>query len=116
MFAAEPTTITSQVSWTQQILSWLNGLTLPAIIAAVWGATRWLTKKEDEFKAGMTAAKAELETIKSNHLHHMQESLNEIKTAQVDTAKEMAAQTKEMVAATNASKDAIVNAILATRQ
>ena len=116
MIFAEPTTIQSQIPWTQQILSWLNGLTLPAIVLAVFGAARWLTKKEDEFKAGMTAAKAELEVIKTNHLHHMQESLNEIKQAQIDMVKEMGDQTKDIVAATNSSKDAIVNAILTIRK
>jgi hypothetical protein len=104
------------LSWTQQMLLWLNSLTLPAIIVAAIKGTRWFTQKEEGIKSTVADFKADLTLIKDNHLHTMQESLKEIKLGQDKSIEEMTRNTKEVVAATNASKDAIVNAILLAKQ
>lgn len=97
------------LTWTQQALLWINGLSLPAIIIAAIKGTRWVTKKEDEMKAVVTGFKSDLTLIKDNHLHTMQESLKEIKKGQDEGF-------KDLIQATNTSKDAIVQAILLTKK
>ncbi len=53
--------------------------------------------------------------IKTNHLPHMQETLNEIKAGQEEAAKQATENTREIVAAVRASQDAIVQAIISTK-
>lgn len=97
------------LSTAQQILLWLNGLTLPTIIFGVIKGTRWFTRKEDIVKSTVLSFQEQLTAIKDNHLHTMQESLKEI-------SKDQQAGFKELIQATNSSKDAIVNAILLTKK
>jgi hypothetical protein len=99
----------AQLSTIQQILLWINGLTLPTIIIYIVKGTRWFTKKEEGVKSTVLSFQEQLTAIKDNHLHTMQESLKEIQRDQT-------AGFKELVAATNQSKDAIVNAILLTKK
>jgi hypothetical protein len=101
---------------TTQVLQWLNGLTLPGIVIFVFGASRWLTKKEDELKGMLDGAKGEFELLKTNHLHHLQQSLDEIKGGQDKLTEAAERHQGNMVLAINSSKDAIVQAILITKQ
>jgi hypothetical protein len=98
-----------------QISIWLNGLTLPVIAVAAWKTFSWVKNKEQEGKAVIASAFAEIEIIKTNHLPHMQASLDGLKTGQDETLKQMNENTKDLVAAINNSKDALVNAFLASK-
>ena len=91
----------SDATITTQVLNWVNGLTLPALIGAAWTASRWFSKRENAAKAALE----QVENIRTNHLPHLQLSLDEIKESQRDA-------TEAVVAAINASKDAIVQAVI----
>jgi len=97
------------------IHQWLNTLTLPGLAAGVWGFARWYSKKEEEAREAFAGLVASVDNLKQNHLTHLQESLDGIKTAQVDMSKQLVESSREIVAAQNASKDAIVAAIISTR-
>lgn len=105
-----------QTSNVSQILQWLNGLTLPSLLVGAFTVARWLTKKEDEVKAGIAEAKAELATLRTNDLHHIQGTLDEIKTGQEKVAQAAERHKSEIVAAITASQTAIVQAIMTTRK
>jgi hypothetical protein len=98
-----------------QIGQWLNHLTLPVLALAAWKALRWVNKKEQEAKVVVAGVLADVGVIKNNHLHHIQESLDGLKTGQDETIKLMNENTKDIVAAINNSKDALVNAFLAAK-
>lgn len=98
-----------------QIGQWLNHLTLPAILFGVWKGSRWVNKKEQETKTVVAGVLADIDIIKTNHLHHIQESLDGLKAGQDETIKLMNENTKDIVAAINNSKDALVSAFLAAK-
>lgn len=119
MMFVEPTTtttVTSQVPLTTQILLWINGLTLPTIIFAAIKGTRWFTKKEEALKQGAEGFKQELALIRDNHLHHIQESLNEMNQGMKTHHETEQDNAREIVNAVRQSQDAIVNAILLTKK
>jgi len=98
--------------WTTQILGYINGLTLPALLIGAFSAARWLTKKEEAMKSGANELKTQLETIRDNHLHHIQVLLDDLKNGQDKTTEAMVDTKEAIVSAQNSSKDAIVQAIL----
>jgi hypothetical protein len=98
-----------------QLLSWFNALSLPALVLAAWKISRWLSKKEADVKESFTAAMRTLTNIRDNHLHHVQLTLDEIKVGQDRATEQTAENTSAIVAAQNASKDAIVQAIISTK-
>jgi uncharacterized protein (DUF2062 family) len=97
---------------TAQIIAWINGLTIPAILFFVWKASRWVTKKTEV----VDTITNDLTVIKSNHLTHMQDSLEQMQRGQEVHRNEIVAaiQTSqaEVVKAIQASQTAIVQAIL----
>jgi hypothetical protein len=101
-----------QTSLVPQILAWVNGLTLPGVLAAAAGAARWYTKREDAAKAVVSDALKQLETIRTNDLHHIQGTLDEIKSGQEKGFEAAERHKSEIVAATVTSQTAIVQAIL----
>jgi hypothetical protein len=98
-----------------QVGQWLNHLTLPAIAFGAWKGLRWVQKKEAEAKGVVDGLIADVAVIKNNHLSHIQESLDGLKTGQDETNKLMNENTKDIVGAINSSKDALVNAFLAAK-
>lgn len=111
---------TPTFSLTQQILAWINGLSLPTLLLGALGLGKWLTKKEEEAKTAVATITASVENLKTNHLHHIQETLDGIKTGQDkmveqmsentrDMVEQMNANTRDIITAQNSSKDAIVN-------
>ena len=111
--------IDSQTSTLQfiadQTVQWLNHLTLPVLALAAWKALRWVNKKEREGKAVITGFQEQLNTIRTNDMHHLQLALDDLKNGQQETIKLMNENTKDIVAAINNSKDALVNAFLASK-
>jgi hypothetical protein len=101
-----------QTSNVSQILQWLNGLTLPTLLGAAFAAARWITKKEDAAKSLFAGIQRELSTLRDNHLHHMQESLDRIEQGQSKMIETLNLHTREIVASQNQSTTAIVQAIL----
>ena len=102
-------------SLTSQILAWINGLSLPTLLAGAFGFSRWITKKEQEAKASVATVAASVENLKENHLHHIQESLDGIKTGMGKMADQATENTRDIVTAIRASQDAVVSAILTVR-
>jgi len=100
----------------EQIFTWINNLSLPALLFGALGLGRWMTKKQQEAQLAVTTVVASVENLKTNHLHHIQGTLNEIKSGQDKVVEQMGENTRDIIAAQNSSKDAIVNAILATRK
>ena len=81
------------------------------VVAAVTAA-RWYTKKEDKAKATISEALQQVETLRTNDLHHVQETLEGIKTGQEKGFEAAERHKSEIVAATITSQTAIVQAIL----
>jgi hypothetical protein len=104
-----------QPTITQQVLAWVNGLTLPGIAFTAFMASRWLTKKEDEARAVVAEALAKVEQIRTNDLHHIQTTLTDMKDSAQRHYDSEERHQEDLVAAMNSSKDAIVNAIISTR-
>ena len=98
-----------------QVGQWLNHLTFPALAFGTWKALRWVNKKEQEAKMVVAGVLADVDIIKNNHLHHIQESLDGLKTGQDESIRLMNENTKDIVAAINGSKDALVSAFLAAK-
>jgi hypothetical protein len=84
-------------------------------LLAAWKVSRWLSKKEADVKESFSAAMGTLTNIRDNHLHHVQETLNDIKAGQDRATEQMTDNTHDIVAAVNQSKDAIVQAIISTK-
>jgi hypothetical protein len=51
-------------------------------LLAAWKISRWIARKEGNLKASFLSAMDTLTNIRDNHLHHIQESLNDIKAGQ----------------------------------
>lgn len=98
-----------------QVWTWINTITLPGLALAIWKFSRWVANKEQEARASLAGMAASIENLKDNHLHHIQETLDGIKTGQGKMAEQMTENTRDIVAATNSSKDAIVAAVIASR-
>lgn len=98
-----------------QLLAWFNALSVPALLLAAWKISRWVANKEQEARTSFSGLAGSIENLKSNHLHHLQMSLDDIKTGQDRVAVQMAENTTDIVAAVNQSKDAIVQAIISTK-
>ena len=97
------------------LLAWFNALSIPTLLFAAWKISRWYSKKESDVKASFSTAMGTLTNIRDNHLHHLQVSLNDIKAGQDRATEQMTEHTAAIVAAQNASKDAIVQAIISTK-
>jgi hypothetical protein len=78
--------------------------TLPALLGAVFVAARWLSRKEGEVRSLLTGAQQELELIKGNHFHHIQETLDQLRVGQDRATEQMTAHTTAIVQANNVSK------------
>ena len=98
-----------------QLLAWFNALSIPALLLAVWKISRWYSKKESEVEASFSTAMGTLASIRDNHLHHIQDSLNDIRVGQDKASEQMTEHTAAIVAAVNQSKDSIVQAIISTK-
>ena len=98
-----------------QFLAWTNTITIPALLLAAWKISRWVANKEQEARTSFTGLAGSIENLKSNHLHHIQESLDGIKDGQDKMAEQMTENTREIVQAINGSKDALVSAFLAAK-
>jgi hypothetical protein len=95
-----------------QILQWLNGLTLPGLLGLLLTVYRWYNKKEEAAKAIVADALQKMETIRTNDLHHIQGTLDEMKSGQEKGFEAAERHKSEIVAATVTSQTAIVQAIL----
>lgn len=102
-------------SLSTQLLAWFNTITIPALLLAAWKISRWIAKEEQEARTSFTGLASSIENLKSNHLHHIQESLDGIKQGQDKMAEQMVENTREIVQAINGSKDALVSAFLAAK-
>ncbi len=100
----------------EQIFTWINNLSLPALLLGALGLGRWMTKKQQEAQLAFGTVVTSIDNLKTNHLHHIQETLDGIKVGQDKFVEQMGENTRDIIAAQNSSKDAIVNAILATRK
>ena len=102
-------------SLSTQLLAWFNALSVPALLLVAWKISRWYSKKENEVKTSFSTAMGTLTNIRDNHLHHIQDSLNEIKAGQDRANAQAIDQTVAIVGAVNQSKDAIVQAIISAK-
>jgi hypothetical protein len=97
-------------------IQWLNGLTLPGMFLAAIGVTKWYYKKEAQAKQTVATVLGAVETLRTNDLMHMNETLKEMKTCQERMADSADRHQEALITATNASKDAIVQAILTLKK
>ena len=93
-------------------LQWFNSLTLPGLVLGAMGVTKWYYKKEAQAKATVATVLGAVETLRTNDLKHMNDTLQEMKTCQEKMAESADRHQEALLAATNSSKDAIVQAIL----
>jgi hypothetical protein len=96
-------------------LQWFNSLTLPGLFLGAIGVTKWYYKKEAQAKATVATVLGAVETLRTNDLAHMNDTLKEIKTCQEKMAESAERHQDALLVATNNSKDAIVQAILTLR-
>ena len=101
-----------QPTLTSQVLAWLNGLAIPTLAIIVWKASWWVSKQ----KQTISTVLSDINTIKTNHLAHMQESLENIKTGQEKMAADAERHKGEIVSAIQTSQTAIVQAIIASKR
>ncbi len=87
-----------------------------AALLFMWRASRWVAKTEDAIIATVNNAKRELELLRTNHLHHVQATLDEMNAGNRQHYINEEAHQTELIQAINGSKDAIVNALLAIKK
>ena len=95
-----------------QILQWLNGLTLPGLLGLLLTAYRWYNKKEEAARGVVAEVLQKMDTLRTNDLHHVQLSLDEIKNGQEKGFEAAERHKSEIIAAMVTSQTAIVQAIL----
>jgi hypothetical protein len=93
-------------------LQWVNGLTIPALLGLLFAVKNWYNKKEEAAKAAFNGVMTEIDVLKTNHIHHLQLTLDDIKTGQEKMADAAERHKGEIVAALASSQTAIVQAIL----
>ena len=96
--------------------TWYLGGSTPPPGTSLIRASRWWTKTEDTVIQTVHDAKAEFELLRTNHLHHIQQSLDEIKAGGQQHYINEEAHQVALIQAINGSKDAIVNALLAVQK